>query len=316
MPSAVENELNYFDYEMVVSRPAGKELGFLGEMSFSRPLLFFVTEKKAFFKIYKEDRDSSEIIRELRARGIAVDTSDTFYFVNFDQAGIDLQDFSGETRLASIPGVKGDFFQSVDAHVLRWRIRFPSESLAGVNEVILSKENFNSAYPMSVEYMGGPRSTAEYLKSCNLGIELSTVSLVRKITDKYAAENPEYRRPFHAEWKFMTVIGKPGTEVRFSSEPPVPSQNEKVIHTIRNGPMYITEEEILSRIPQYFAGEQLINGTIPIFLSVESDGKELRQRWVVEKPYVNDLIAVVNRINNDGDPEVHYSLEEATDFVL
>ena len=198
MPSAVENELNYFDYEMVVSRPAGKELGFLGEMSFSRPLLFFVTEKKAFFKIYKEDRDSSEIIRELRARGIAVDTSDTFYFVNFDQAGIDLQDFSGETRLASIPGVKGDFFQSVDAHVLRWRIRFPSESLAGVNEVILSKENFNSAYPMSVEYMGGPRSTAEYLKSCNLGIELSTVSLVRKITDKYAAENPEYRRPFHA----------------------------------------------------------------------------------------------------------------------
>ncbi|MCL4332406.1 MAG: hypothetical protein M1162_02655, partial [Candidatus Thermoplasmatota archaeon] len=68
--------------------------------------------------------------------------------------------------------------------------------------------------------------------------------------------------------------------------------------------------------PQYFAGEQLINGTIPIFLSVESDGKELRQRWVVEKPYVNDLIAVVNRINNDGDPEVHYSLEEATDFVL
>lgn len=313
MPESGIAGLGGFDREMVLAWPASEDLAPLGESWFTRPVFYFPSEDSIYVRLQQGDPESFEVLRRFRAIGLQPKKSGDYQWVKFspDKNG---PDPSIRKRVSGLPGVKGDFFVCVGSGRVMWRIRFPEESLDPINDLLLLRENHESDFPLTADYLGPPRGDNAMLSSCRLSVKLSRVTFIEKNNPEYVSKAPQLKYPYHQEWKYIARKGSPLTEIRFSNGQVKSSGYLKVTKVIRSGPPYITEEEFSSPFPQYFMGEDLVDSIVPLFFGVDYDGEVQRITWILETEDVNNLISRSHRLNTDKSSEGKLLLESVSDF--
>lgn len=316
MKATPANEMLNFDYEMVISRSLEKELAFLKEIEFSIPLVFFARQRVAYLKFHRDDESAENLIRSIRASGLEFKSSGGFYWTRLSKQEIPQFDLKIGQDMASIPGVVGDAFLLVNSGAMRWRVRFPVESLKDVNSIMMSRLRSQTAKPTSLDYLGEPRSERDYLAGYHLNRHLVKIVMIQRNSAEYMGKDPYFMHPFRKELKDIPRLGETLSEVTFSRGAIDPADLGDNKQVIRKGAVTITEGECSSLLPDYFAGKEMIDGITPLYFTDTFDGEVERHTWLAESQYVREIVSRYTRINSENRFGSKFILQEVSDFPL